>query len=49
MTFLFKFDCTCRQNHWVLRTDRSYNDAKLYCYTCNTEIDVVITGISYSV
>ena len=47
--FLFKYDCACRKNDWVLRTDRNYNMFKLYCSVCQTEIDGIISGISHSV
>ena len=48
MTFVFKFDCYCRENSWVLRTDQWNNGGILYCTICNTEITMDITGISYS-
>ena len=49
MTYMFKFDCSCRKNQWVIRTDRNQNQLKLYCSVCSTEISAVIFGISYSV
>lgn len=47
--FMFKYDCACRKNQWVCRTDRNYNQLKLYCSSCNTELDAIIAVISYSV
>ena len=46
--FLFKYDCACKKNAWVVRTDRQFNRIKVYCGHCITEIDAVIDCISYS-
>ena len=46
--FLFKYDCACKGNHWVLRTDRQFNRVKIYCSNCITEMDAIISCISYS-
>ena len=43
--FLFKYDCACKKNQWVVRTDRQFNRIKLYCGLCITEIDAIIDGV----
>lgn len=49
MTFVFRFDCYCRNNQWVFRSDQWNNEGIIYCTDCNTEVKVDITGINYSV
>jgi len=47
-TYWQKYQCPCKQGHWLIRTDRNLNQLQMHCITCETTIKTEIVSIEYT-
>lgn len=46
--FWEKWSCPCKQNHFLVKTDRDMNHIQFFCITCETTVKCNLISIEYS-